>query len=135
VGGVELVEPEDHTVLLEPSSSRRVPELVSTSTPVVSVRGWSRLATQQMAMASGDGEKKNHVPRYRLVGSPGGEKNPSVNEPPAETRVLPSVRLPPVYIMSEAGVPGERVNSDNTMWTPIRRRWSRCLRIDIFWEC
>lgn len=76
-----------------------------------------------MAVASGVGaEKENHVPRYLLVGSPGGEKNPSVIEPPAETRVLPSMSLPPVYIMSEAGVPGARViNSDNvTTWTPIR---------------
>ena len=89
-----------------------------------------------MAMATVDGEKENHVPRYRLVGSPGREKNLSVNEPPAETRMLPSVRLLPVAIMLEARVPpGAKVNRDSTMWRPIRRRL-RCLQIVIFfWEC
>ena len=89
-----------------------------------------------MAMATVDGEKENHVPRYRLVGSLGREKNPSVNEPPAKTKVLPSVRLPAIAIMLEARVPpGAKVNRDNTMWRPIRR-WLRCLQIVIFfWEC
>lgn len=121
-----MEQPEDHTELLEPSSRTRLPDLLNTSMPEVSLRGLSRLATQQMV----SGEKENHIPRYRLVGSPGGEKKPSVNEPPAETRASPPVMLPPVAIMSLTGVAGPKINIENTMWRPIR--CSRCLRVDIF---
>ena len=61
-----------------------------TSTPDVLLNGLSRLATQQTA----SGDAVNQMPRYLLLRtSSAGEKNPRVNEPPAETSVSQGERF------------------------------------------
>jgi hypothetical protein len=94
---------EDQTVRPEPSRRRRLPPVLSTITPEVLVSGVSRLATQQIA----SGDAVNQTPRYLLVDSPVREKNPNVNEPPAETTSSPSVMLPPLL-----SVPGAMLQTE-----------------------
>jgi len=61
------------------------------------------LTTQQTASTP---DAVNQIPRYLLVGTPAGEKNPRVKEPPAETSVVsPSVMLPPLLSVSDAMEP------------------------------
>jgi hypothetical protein len=79
-----------HMVCPDPSSRRKPPLSLSKRTPALSFRGLSRLATQQTALL----DTVNHIARYLFVDTPG-EKKPRVNDPPAETSVLPSVMLVP----------------------------------------
>ncbi|PUZ49084.1 hypothetical protein GQ55_7G297100 [Panicum hallii var. hallii] len=80
--GDVLLEFDDHAIRPEPSSRRRLPVSPTMSTPELSLRGRSRLATQQTASL----DTENQMPRYLLVDTPG-EKKPMVNAPLAETSV------------------------------------------------
>jgi hypothetical protein len=73
------------------------------------------LATQ--TTASVDPDPENQMPRYLLVDAPG-EKNPRINVPSDETRVLPSVMLAPLLRVSSAKADlgeGRATSSDKRM--------------------
>ena len=77
------------------------------STPEVSPRGRSRFATQHTASLL-ELATVNQMPRYLLAGTPR-VKNPNVNDPLAETRVSPLVRLLPLLRMSDAACAAAKV--------------------------